>query len=186
MIIMKKLRAQHYILLLAALAAIAASSLAYFFMYKGAIGLAESADRAKANATLASTESATAQKSEELYTATAGSRARLLTLLVSEGDAVPFIDAVEAVGPLSGASVSLSSLSSGTDAASSHPTVSAEISISGTWPQAIDAIEGIESLPYALSVKGIHLSQEGALDPAANKSGPHWLASLDISVLSSP
>jgi hypothetical protein len=183
---MKKLRAQHYILVLAALLAIASSLLAYFFMYKGAVGLAEAADRARANAVLASTEAVTMQKSQEFYASTTGNRSLLPTLLVPEGNAVPFIDEVEAIGPLSGASVSLSSLSSGMDAVSSHPIVSARVSIGGTWPQVMSAVQGVEDLPYAISVTAISLGQSGDADLTPKKTASHWSASLDISVLSSP
>lgn len=179
---MKKLRSQHYTLLALAILSLAAAIAAYVFMYKDAIGEAQKTALAKANTAAASDQALAEKKTETTYEDTAADRALLPSFLVSEDNAVAFIDAVDAVGSTTGAAVSLSSLSSGTDSVTSELVVTATISVSGAWPSVMRAIALVEDLPYALSVKSLSLNASDDLSSRAAQ----WSASMSVSVLSSP
>jgi Tfp pilus assembly protein PilO len=180
---MKKLRSQHYILLVLSVLAIFASAAAYFFMYNDAMKKAQEEANVQASVKAASKHAVEVENMKTIYDETAANRALLPSFLVSAGNAVPFIDAVEAIGPESGSTVSISSLSSGTDSNSSLEVVTATISAVGTWQNVMRAVEMIEDMPYAISVKNLHLDVLSSSDSSA--AAPHWTATMDISVLSS-
>jgi hypothetical protein len=180
---MKKLRSQHYILLIMSVLAIFAAATAYFFMYNDAMKKAQEEANVQASVKAASKHTMDVETMKTIYDETTASRAQLPAFLVSLNDAVPFIDAVEAVGPATGSTISISSLSSGTAGDSSYQVVTATISAVGTWPNTMRAVEMIEDMPYAISVKSLRLD---ALSPSdSSAAGPHWTAAMDISVLSS-
>jgi Flp pilus assembly protein TadG len=179
---MKHLKSEHYILLILAVITLAASAVAYAFMYKQSIQRAEAAASARASIEYIQEQSILTENLEKTYADSAVLRATLPTYLVSEEDAVPFINAVEAVGPASGAKLSLSSLSSGTDPASSSPVVSLSVSLRGTWQTVMSGVELLENLPYAESVQDLRLSSDGT--GTATSTAPVWTADLQLSVLS--
>jgi type II secretory pathway pseudopilin PulG len=182
---MKKLRSQHYLLLILSILALFAAVSAYVFMYNDAVKKAKEEAAMRAEMLIASDQTLGAKNTETTYKDTVINRSRLPSLLVSEADAVPFINAVEAVGPATGATISISSLSSGTDSDSSHRVVMATISIAGTWANTMLAVEMIENLPYAISVKSLNVNASLA-NSSTPKTGSSWTAILDISVLSLP
>ena len=179
---MKKLRSQHYILLVVSIMAIFAAATAYFFMYNDAMKKAQEEANVQASVKAASKHTMDVENMKTIYNETAIGRAQLPAFLVSLGDAVPFIDAVEAVGPASGSTISISSLSSGTADNSSNGLVTATISAVGTWPNVLRAVEMIENMPYAISVKNLHLDVLSSSGSSA--AAPRWTAAMDISVLS--
>ena len=182
---MKKLRSQHYLLLTLSILTFFAAISAFVFMYKDSIKKAEEEAALKEEILAASRKVVESSNIETVYKETSANRSILPSFLVSLDNAVPFIDAVEAVGPASGDEVSISSLSSGIDSSSSHQVVTASVSISGTWPNTMRAIEMIENLPYAVSVKNLSLEDSNA-DSSTGKSPSRWTASLELSVLSLP
>jgi hypothetical protein len=182
---MKKLRSQHYLLLILSFLTLLAVIAAYVFMYKDAVIKAEDEAAVKAEVSAAAKHTLEAENMKIIYNNTASNRALLPSFLVSMNNAVPFINAVEAIGPATGVTLSISSLSSGTYNASSHGVVTATISVVGNWTNVMRAIQMVENMPYAISVKSLNvdvLSSDGSLA----KSAPQWTAALDISVLSSP
>jgi hypothetical protein len=182
---MNKLRSQHYALLALSILAMTASVLAYAYMYKASIKKAQQALAVSSDSSVASDQSVESKKTLALYQDTAVNRNRLQSFLVSEENAVPFIDDVEAIGPASGATLSISSLSSGTDSVTSHEAVTAQISVNGTWANVIRALQMVENLPYAVSVKSISLAVSASASSASGKnSQPQWSAVDSISVLS--
>jgi Tfp pilus assembly protein PilO len=180
---MKKLRSQHYILLVLSVLAIFTAATAYYFMYNDSMKKAQEEANVQASVKAASKHAVDIESMKTIYNETAASRAKLPAFLVSLGDAVPFIDAVEAVGPASGSTISISSLSSGTAGNSAYQVVTATISAVGTWPNVMRAVEMIEDMPYAISVKSLRLDVISSSDSSA--TAPHWTAAMDISVLSS-
>ncbi|MDR3557995.1 MAG: hypothetical protein P4L61_00535 [Candidatus Pacebacteria bacterium] len=179
---MKKLRAQHYILLFLSIMALLVAGSAYAFMYKDTIRKAQEESMVQQEALAASKQTTESKDRQTTFETSAASRALLPSFLVSTEDAVPFIDSVEAVGPATGSVVSISSLSSGTDSGTSYQAVTATVSASGKWTNVMRAVEMIENMPYAISVKTLNLDASSA---ATQKSATNWTATIAISVLSS-
>ena len=73
--------------------------MAYDFLYKDVIKKAQEAATIKAEVLAASQQTFQVKNMETTYQNSAASRALLPTFLVSVDNAVPFIDAVEAIGP---------------------------------------------------------------------------------------
>ena len=172
---MKKAFSRHSILVLFAIASLAASASAYYFIDRAAVGRAVSAADASAAAQDAARLSRAAADTQKEYDQTAASRALLPSLVVSKGSVVSFIKAIEAVGRDSGASVSISSISSASASDGAQPLIKGTVAVAGSWSQAMRAVRMVEDLPYALSVTGLRLA-------ASDKA---WTASMDIAVLSS-
>ena len=179
---MKKLRLQHYILLILSILTLSLACSAYVFMYKDAVTKAEEESLVRTESAAASKHVLQIKDMQTTYQDTVQDRAALPSFLVSADDAVPFIDAVEAIGPATGSTLSISSLSSGTDSSTSHGVVTASVSVKGDWANVMRAVEMIESMPYALTVKSLDLN---ASSDSSSKSPSSWSASLDVSVLSS-
>ena len=173
---MKKLSSQHYLLLILSILALFAAVAAYIFMYKDAVKKAEGEANVRAQVSTASEQTLEAKNMETIYKDTITNRAILPSFLVSVDNAVPFINAVEAIGPVTGATISISSLSSGMDNDSSHNVVTATISAVGAWANVMRAVQIVENMPYAISIKSLNM----------DVSSPNWTAVLDVSVLSSP
>jgi hypothetical protein len=182
---MKKLRSQHYLLLILSFLTLFAAVVAYVFMYKDAMIKAQEEASIKAEVSAAAKHTLEAENMKIMYNDTASDRALLPSFIVSVDNAVPFIDAVEAIGPATGVTLSISSLSSGTDNASSYGVVTATISAIGNWTNVMRAIQMVENMPYAISVKNLNMDVLSS-DGSSDKSASHWTAALDISVLSSP
>jgi|GEM_PF-2445860 hypothetical protein len=181
---MRKLRSQHYLLLTLSVLAIFAASSAYAFMYIDTVKEAQDESIVKAEAAAAAEQSLQAKNMETTYDNTVADRELLPSFLISANDAVPFIDAVEAIGPATDAKISISSLSSGTGGNSSVPVVTADISVVGSWGNVMRAIQMVENMPYAISVGSINLDVLSGGNSSA-KSASRWTAVIDISVLSS-
>jgi len=161
---------------------------AYTFMYRDTVTKAQEEALVKSEVLAASEQVTEAKNMEIMYQSTTDDRGLLPSFFVSSDDAVPFIDAVEAIGPATGSTLSLSSLSDSADGGSSHSIVTAAITVSGTWPNVMRAIGMVENLPYAISIKDLYMSesQGSPAKPGSTiKPAPRWTASLDISVLSS-
>jgi hypothetical protein len=95
-----------------------------------------------------------------LYSSTAADRARVEGLFIPVSASVSFIEAVEAIGPQSGSSVTLSSIAAD-DLSASIPgtlgSIRGQVSARGSWPSVMRALVMAESLPYVVSVSGIHM-----------------------------
>ena len=150
-------------------------------MYKAVVKKAEEESAVQSEVQAASKQALQAKDMKTEYGSTVADRALLPSFLVSQDDAVPFIDAVEAIGSSTGASITISSLSSAIGD-SSHKVVTATISMSGAWASVIRSIEIIEDIPYAISIKDLHMD---AFSDSSKSSNIQWTAGLDISVLSS-
>jgi len=184
---MKKLQLQHYILLALSVLTLFLSCTAYSFMYNDAIKKAEAESAVKAQVVAATNEATEAKDMETVYESSESERELLPAFLVSTSNAVPFIDAVESIGPATGSTLSISSLSSGVDSVSSHSAVTATITVIGSWPNVMRAIAMIENMPYAISVQSLHLDAvTGSVKSGSTvKPVSRWTAALSISVLSS-
>ena len=154
-------------------------------MYKDAVKKAEGEAAVRAEISTASEQTLEAKNMETIYKDTIINRAILPSFLVSVNNAVPFIDAVEAVGSTTGATVSISSLSSGKDNNTSHNVVTATISVVGAWANVMRAVQIVENMPYAISIKRLNMNALSS-NGSSVKSAPNWMAVLDVSVLSSP
>ncbi|MDE2188804.1 MAG: hypothetical protein KGJ35_03715 [Patescibacteria group bacterium] len=180
---MKKLKSQHYILLFVSILTVCVAAISYNFLYHQALSKAEAAAVAEAKVASMAATSIEEKKTAEIFATTATERSQLSDSMVSEGNAVPFIDSVEGIAAKSGATISLSSLSSGTDSASSHATVLASVTIRGSWQNALRALELLENLPYAISMQNLNLTETNSSDA---KSAPQWTINVSLSVLSIP
>jgi len=116
------------------------------------------------------------------YQATAADRRKIRSFFVPSSNVVAFIEAVESTGSLSGASVSLTSVSS--DAIKSTKpdslgTVSAKVEASGSWASVMRALMLAETLSYDIAIDNVSLNLSGT-SAGDGKSGAIWNMSYDI------
>ena len=117
------------------------------------------------------------------YQTTAAGRARLPGLFVPAGNAVVFIEAVEAIGPASGASVTVSSIQADPmtgAAAGTIGTITAAVQAEGSWTAVMKTIVLAETLPYESSIDHLSLVREGQT-PAVDESAAVWHLSFNMS-----
>jgi hypothetical protein len=122
---------------------------------------------------------------EDEYGSTAGARARLPGLFVPAGNAVAFIEALESIGPASGAAVSISSINADPldGAAPGRPgIISADVTAQGSWAAVMRALVLSESLPYQDTIDHVALTGERSA-PGAAASKAAWQISYHISAL---
>lgn len=104
-------------------------------------------------------------------------RERLNALFVPAENAVSVIQDIEAIGDSSGAAVSISSIKAAGQ-------VTAAVSITGLWPDVMQAIELFETLPHQKTIRNLSLNFLEAAGPKDSFS--RWQASFDISVATIP
>lgn len=168
--------------MLLSVVALVATISAYLFIRNDAIGKAEDEATMRAEISAVSNQTLDAKLTAATYKDTASKRAQLSSFLVSEDNAVPFIDSIEAIGPAAGANVSISSLSSAVDGAG-HPMITATVTVYGAWSNVVRAVEMVENLQYASSIKNLSMNASfGGM--SSSKTTTKWTASMDISVLS--
>ena len=93
---------------------------------------------------------------------TSAERAKLPLMFVPAENGVEAIKAIESVGDISGASVSISSINAINPDESSHVgKISAAVSIAGTWKQVTEAIALFETLPYDRTINQLSLRSLG-------------------------
>ena len=116
-----------------------------------------------------------------LYESTLNDRARLTTFFIPSDSSVQFIEAVEALGPQSGAKIQLSSIDAAIDPGAGVGTeggVRAQVDVEGSWTAVYKAILLAERLPYKVVVNNILMST--ALPAAGSKAPRVWRAAFDI------
>ena len=167
-------------LLVVSMIVLVVSVSAYILMYRAVVTDAESAAAARTATVKASADATRAKAIADAYQQTTSSRARLSTFLVNDSNVVAFIKKVESISKQSGATVSISSISSGTAGVSSKKAVIAAVSITGSWSAVMRAIGLVENMPYAIMVQSVRLGGSTVA------SGSEWSASISLSVLSAP
>ncbi|MDE2038359.1 MAG: hypothetical protein KGI69_04055 [Patescibacteria group bacterium] len=166
---------------LAAGGAVIVAACAYIYLYEQTGALT---DRALLAADVVAAEKADKAQGTDImsvYQSTASSRARLPGLFVSSDDAVRFITAIEAVGPASGAAISISSIvadPSGAAAPGTIGTISASVVATGSWSEAMRAFALLESLPLAAAVDRAALTLSAPATGASKAA--RWTLSLDM------
>ena len=165
--------------------ALVAAAVLYAYLY-GMVGA--SADRARLAEDIIGTEQGAQSQSKSLqdeYASTADARSRLPGLFVPAGDAVAFIEALESIGPASGATVSISSINADPlDGAAPGTTgiISADVTAQGSWAAVERALVLSESLPYQNTIDHVSLIG-GHPSSGAAASKDAWQISYRISAL---
>ena len=162
--------------------AVIVASCLYIYLYETTSSLADSAVLAKGIVAAEKADLAQGKDVVSMYQSTSADRAKLSGYFVRSDDAVAFINAVESVGPESGATVSISSIGTGAAPATSSSTtvtgsLTASISSGGSWTEAMKALALLEALPYDISIDRLSLS---ASPGGGTAKEPTWLLSLSI------
>ena len=104
-------------------------------------------------------------------------------MFVPADDAVAFIQAMESVGPASSATVAISSINETAADQSkkgSIGSVTAHITVDGSWADVMNAIELFEVLPYKISIDRLTLNTSISAGDRAPTAGHSWQAAFDI------
>ncbi len=169
-------------LLLISAGALVVAICAYAYMYNDTISHTEHAIAARS---AVSDEVRREQQSKDILTlasSTAASREAVKHFFVPTDDAVTFIQAVESIGSASGASLSIQSIAavpSGPTKPGTIGTITAHITMSGSWTTIMKALELFENLPYRSSIDRLSLSTSVAPD-RAGQAVHSWSAGFDI------
>ena len=172
----------HLFLLVLALAVAAVVAALYGYM-RYAIGSSVSrAILAREIVRLKDADKSRADEVMQLYQSTAADRARLSGFFIPADDVVSFIEAVEAIGPQSGAALTLSSI--GADAPSkpapgAFGSARAKVEAHGSWQAVMKALKLAESLPYDITIDNVRL--DGSLQPSGRGTIHSWSLSYDLS-----
>lgn len=113
-----------------------------------------------------------------LYESTMADRALLSGYFIPSDAAVQFIEAVESIGPISGAEVNLTAIDAD-ELPNAKPgtrgTIRAHVEAKGTWIAVYKTLLFAESLPYKVTIDKVRL------DSAIAEKGPReWKISFDI------
>lgn len=118
----------------------------------------------------------------KIYTETADDRATLKEFFVSDTEIIPFVESLEALGPVSGSSLKITALESEDQSGLKKGTLTslrAKVDVTGSWSSVMRALKLSETLPYDISISGVRFVQGGSTD---DKSKTAWSASYDIKV----
>ncbi|MEY2664733.1 MAG: hypothetical protein RIT04_541 [Candidatus Parcubacteria bacterium] len=120
-----------------------------------------------------------------------GSQAQLSSFFVPSDRVVEFIEQIESLEKLSGAVVTLQSITAeniSEAATSTVGRVDASVSVVGNWASVMKALQLAERLPYSISISGVNVSSAGIVDgasaPKAAKGTSLWRMTFQIQVLS--
>lgn len=129
------------------------------------------------------------KKFMETYKATAPKWSRLSTFFISSGEVVKFIEAVEALGPLTGSKVVLVNIDTDnldSAVAGKEGLIRTKISAEGTWSSVMQVLSLAEILPYKIAINNIRLSVgesapfEASSTKKATVAKPVWSLSFDL------
>ena len=119
-----------------------------------------------------------------IFDTTSADRIKLRSLFVHDTATVAFIEKIESLGTATGASISLTSISTdnvGTGVVgTSSARIRAHVDVQGTWGAVMRTLMLAEILPYDLAVSRLHLDTSGALDSRRGASSREWRSSFVI------
>lgn len=121
-----------------------------------------------------------------LSDSTAEARGKLPSFFVPADDAVAFIQAIESVGNVTGAPISISSITSDNTERSTPGTVgkiSAQVSTTGSWQAVMRSLELVESLPYKSDINHVTMSIVDIVDDKGTGSRSAWVLTFDVTAL---
>jgi hypothetical protein len=120
-----------------------------------------------------------------------GSQAQLTNFFVPSDRVVEFIEQIESLEKLSGATVSLQSITAENIADAATGTVGhvdASVSVVGNWASVMKALQLAERLPYSIAISGVNISSAGIVDaasaPKSARGTQLWRMTFGIQVLS--
>jgi Tfp pilus assembly protein PilN len=149
----------------------------YLFIYNNAILQTEHTNTAIAEVATAQANQSQLKTLVATLETTKADRDRIAKSLIPIGQTVQFIEAVENVGKVIPAKVSIVSINSddlSLQTAGAIGTLQAHIEVEGSWSNALRAMHLIESLPYSISTDSAR----------ANTRGSHvWNVSFDVKAL---
>ena len=125
-----------------------------------------------------------AKNIQGVYQSSASERAELPGLFVPSADEVAFIEALESIGPASGATVSIASIKADPlDNAAPGTTgkIETDVTAHGSWDDVMKSLVMAESLPYQNTVDDVVLTNGGATSVV--EKSPVWQISYHVSAL---
>ena len=157
----------HYLAFSISAAVFCVSIAGYIFLYYSINNQVIKTTNAEATVTLQERMAIKQKNISNSLNTTANDRALIESFILSGKDTLKFIEQIEGLSAISGATVSLASIS--TDTLSFH----GHINIQGSWSTSMKALHLIESLPYSLMIQNVRLTTQG-------KSG--WMEDFDITL----
>ncbi|MES2216693.1 MAG: hypothetical protein V4481_05375 [Patescibacteria group bacterium] len=118
----------------------------------------------------------------KLYQSTAAERAQLGSFFIPSDKTVQFIEAVESIGPQSGAELDLSDIAADPlekAAPGTRGNVHAHVEAHGSWAAVYRVLLFAERLPYKLIVSDVRMETSGLAD----KGPREWRISFDINAI---
>jgi len=179
---MKKSSSLHLLMLFTALIVLIASAGLYTYLYYETGVLTERDVTARGVVAAEQADQVEGKDLQVLYDSTAADRARLPGLFVPADDAVVFIQSIESISAQSGATVSILSISKNSNAAApagTIGTITAHISVNGSWTNVMRTLTLFETLPYRSAVNHITMTVS-TLSGGKGGGGPTWQLSFDI------
>lgn len=119
-----------------------------------------------------------------LHESTAQDRSKLRSFFVPDNETVSFIEAVEALGANTGATITLSSIDADNlenEKAGSIGHIRAHVDVTGSWAAVMKTLKLAEVSPYGVSVSKVRVDSSGGVDAKAGQRG--WKASFVIDAL---
>jgi len=179
---MKKSSQLHILMLVTAVIALLASMGLYGYLYSQTRVLTEREVTARG---VIEAEVASQTEGKDLlvlYDTTREARALLSGLFVPADNAVAFIQSIESISSQSGAAVSILSIvnnSTATALPGTIGTITARLSVTGTWTNVMRTLMLFETLPYRSAINHITLNTS-TLKGAAAGAALQWQLSFDI------
>ena len=182
----------HFLITLGALVTVLVVAL-YFYMSNAITNMTDAVVSAKGEAVNLQIGNTMDAKLKKLYSGSEGDWEKLYSAFVPADNVVPFIAALEAIGPRVGGAVSVASIDSTAPEAGSlavNGYVNAKVTASGSWASVIKIIELIENMPYKVTISNVRLDQSNSVVVAdkpggASKQIVGWVASFDVSAVKS-
>ncbi len=176
-------------LLIISVGAFAASIAGYAYLYHDTQVLTEHAVIARNAVADESERVKQTQAVLALASSTIASRERLSSFFVPASDAVKFIRDMEAIGPASGATIAIASIVETAPNTSKKEVIgslTAHVTINGSWSDVMQAMELFEVLPYQTRISRMALDTAAVSAPSDKAAAPAptaraWQAVFDIS-----
>ncbi|HTK33537.1 MAG TPA: hypothetical protein VL335_03275 [Candidatus Paceibacterota bacterium] len=174
----------HVPLLIFAVAVMCVVSALYAYMYHATLVSINRASLARDIVATEQNDQTQAKDLAKIASDTVLERSQVPHFFIPADDVVSFITTLEALGPQSGATVTLSSIDSDVINGAAPGTIGharAHVDASGSWLSIMRLISLSENMPYAVSISHLNLNNGGAQDTKDAKVPQHiWSASFDV------
>ena len=173
----------HFLITFAILVTVLVVSL-YLYMSHSTNAMLQEVASAKEEVMDLEVDSSMDTKLKKLYSGSEGDWEKLYSAFVPEDNVVPFIEALEALGPRTGGEVTVASIDSSSGEAGSlavNGYVNAKVTVCGSWGEVIKILELVENVQYKVMISNVRVDLAGE----KGKSDVEWVMSFDIRAVKS-